>query len=313
MKYPLVHILLLNWNNWDQTYECLESLKKIKYKNFEVILIDNGSKDDSLENMYNFKNENSQLKISIVENGANLGFGGGNNFGIEYAIKHNADYILLLNNDTIVAEDFLDKLVQEGENNKKAGLLSSSLFFYDERELLWFGGRTRFKWYKMDKAVVVDLFKKKIPKNAKPINMQFATGACMLIKREVFEKAGKFFPPYFLYLEDADLSFAIQSAGYKLVWVPDSNVWHKVSATTLPLLGSEALHYYNTRNILLLAHRKGPLWVKYFYMHIWAVYKYLKQILKILIKRNKDVSLAIKKGVEDYYRGVFGKYEAMTK
>ncbi|OGZ62190.1 MAG: hypothetical protein A3H51_00195 [Candidatus Spechtbacteria bacterium RIFCSPLOWO2_02_FULL_38_8] len=306
---PKVFILLLNWNNWDQTKECLESLEFLNYSNFAVLLIDNGSDDNSLEKMREFQNQNPQMEIVILENGKNLGFGGGNNTGIDYALKHKADYVLLLNNDTFVAQDFLGRLVEVAQSNPKAGLLTPSIFFYDKRDLLWFGGKVSFNWWKMDKAVKMSLFKKPVSKNAKQIKIQFASGACMLIGREVLEKVGGFYPPYFLYFEDADLSFLILRAGYDLLWVPSSNIWHKVSATTLPKLGSASLHYYNTRNILLLAKRYGPFWVRYFYMHIWAIYKYIKQLLKILIGRNKKVSLAIKQGIEDYYRKRFGKYQ----
>ena len=131
----------------------------------------------------------------------------------------------------------------------------------------------------------------------------------MLIKSEILKKIKGFYPPYFLYFEDADLSFSIQKNGYDLVWVPTSNIWHKVSATTLPQLGSTSLHYYNHRNILLLAKRHGPFWVRYFYMHIWALYKYFKQLIKILIGHNKKVSYAIKQAIEDYYKNKFYKYE----
>src|SRR3989338_267363 len=316
---PKVSILLLNWNNWKETEECLESLKNIKYPNFNIILIDNGSVDDSLSIMKNFKTSNSQLEIVILENNENLGFGGGNNPGIHYALKNGSDYVLLLNNDTFVDRDFLDKLVEVADHNPKIGLTTPSIFFHDacpsvafgrrrERELLWFGGKTYIQWRKMDKAVTIELFKKKIPQGSLPSKIKFATGACMLIKREVLEKVKGFYPPYFLYFEDVDLGFEIMRAGYELVWVQSSSIWHKVSATTLPKLGSASLQYYNTRNILLFAKRCGPFWVK-IYMHFWAVYTYFKQQLKIIGGYNKELSLAIRQGIGDYYRGRFGKYQ----
>jgi len=308
-KHPKISILLLNWNNWKDTKQCLESLRHITYPNFDIILVDNGSSDDSLSNMQIFKDKNTELKISILKNKQNLGFGGGNNIGINFALNNNSDYVLLLNNDTSVASDFLESMIAVTEDNPKVGLVSPSIFFYDKRDLLWFGGPTYFRWSKMDKAAGVKLFKKPLGKNPKPTRLEFASGACMLIKRDVLKKIDGFYPPYFLYFEDIDLSFAIKKTGYNLVWVPNSSIWHKVSATTLPALGSNLLNYYNHRNILLLAKRHGPLWVRYFYMHIWAIYKYFKQLVKIMFGYNREISRAIKQGIEDYYRNNLGKYK----
>lgn len=302
-----VCILLLNWNNSDETLRCMESLKKVEYSNFEVVVVDNGSNDNSVQVLENFKKQTSQYKITILLNEQNLGFGGGNNAGIEYATEHDADYILILNNDTTVAPDFLDKLVVEAEKDAKTGLVIPTIYFMDPHNLVWFGGKTKFKWHKMTKAAVVPLFKKEKPKNTMPVKIDFATGACMLVKREVLEKT-RFYPPYFLYFEDVDLSFKIKKAGHDLLWVPDAKIWHKVSATTLTKVGSPGMNYYNNRNILLLGRRHGPFWVKYFYMHIWAIYRYLKQLLKIFFGYNVKMSHAIKQGIGDYYRGKFGKY-----
>jgi GT2 family glycosyltransferase len=286
----------------------MKSLNKLEYPNFEIVIVDNGSSDSSVQVLENFKKQINQYKITILFNEQNLGFGGGNNTGIEYAMGRDADYVLILNNDTTAAPDFLNKLVQEAEKDAKTGLAISSVFFTEPQNLLWFGGKTKFKWYKMTEGAAVPLFKKEMPQNAKPVKIDFATGACMLVKREALEKVRGFFPPYFLYFEDADLSFEIKKAKYDLLWVPDSRIWHKVSATILTKVGSPKMNYYNNRNILLLGYRHGPFWVKYFYMHIWAAYRYLKQLFKIAIGYNTEMSRAIKRGIEDYYKGKFGKY-----
>ena len=135
---PKVCILLLNWNNWEDTKECLESLKNITYSNFSIVLMDNGSQDDSLKRMREFKSQIPQLEIVILENGKNLGFGGGNNVGINYALKNKFGYILLLNNDTIVSRDFLDKLVEVAQAHPVVGLAVPNIFFHDEPEFFWF-------------------------------------------------------------------------------------------------------------------------------------------------------------------------------
>lgn len=305
---PSVYIILLNWNNSDETLECLESLRRLMYPNYRVIIVDNGSKDNSLVELNAFK-DNSIFPITILENSNNLGFAGGNNTGINYALEDGADYVLILNNDTQVDQHFLSKLMKEMLIHKDAGIVSPAIYFSEKPRLLWFGGESKICWRKMDKLITSDFYMKPMPQYVPTIKTNFVTGACMLIRSDILEKVIGFDDRFFLYFEDADLSFRIQKEGYELYWVPEAKIWHKVSATTLPQVGSYKMNYYNTRNVLLLARKNGPLWIKVFYMHFWAFYKYSKQVLKFIIPGfDKKLAKAIRKGVMDYYRGKFGKY-----
>src|SRR3989339_346256 len=125
MNKPLVYILILNWNGKEDTLECLSSLKKIDYPNYKTIVIDNGSTDDSVK-IINKK----YPKIKIIENKKNLGYAEGNNVGIRYALKNKADYVLILNNDTIVDKKFLTELVKVGESNEKVGIVGPNVYCY---------------------------------------------------------------------------------------------------------------------------------------------------------------------------------------
>ena len=117
---PKVFIIILNWNNWVDTKDCLESLKTNGYQNCEVVVVDNGSDE---------KPEITNPKIKVIYNKENLGFSGGNNVGIKYALENGADYVLILNNDTIASDDFLVKLVEAGESDKKIGFLGPKIYF----------------------------------------------------------------------------------------------------------------------------------------------------------------------------------------
>ncbi|MDX1607810.1 MAG: glycosyltransferase family 2 protein [Candidatus Spechtbacterales bacterium] len=311
---PSVYIIFLNWNNSEETLECLESLKRLTYGNFKVVIIDNNSTDDSLLYLKNFKKEQTIYDIDIIENERNAGFAEGNNIGMRYALEQGADYVLFLNNDMKVDPMFLSEMMDVAQNNEKAGIIGSTIFFYDKKNLIWFGGDTPMKWTKMDEMIAstCDFYKKKLPPAVPPIQVSFITGACMLIRREALEKTGGFDKRFFLYFEDADLCFQIQDAGYELWWQPKAKLWHKVSATTLPKLGSPRLHYYHVRNVLLLGFKNGPWWL-YLYHPLWAVYTAVKQMIKIIIGRQRDISKARLRGVIDYYRERFGKYEDIYK
>ncbi|MEX2145346.1 MAG: glycosyltransferase family 2 protein [Candidatus Spechtbacterales bacterium] len=303
---PSVFVILLNWNSFKDTIVCLRSLGKVKYKRVNILVVDNNSSDNSVFELEKFKADNPGLNLEIVKNNENSGFAGGCNVGIRKSLTCGADYVLLLNNDTEVSPDFISPLLCEAEKNKKAGIISPAIFFYDERELIWFGGKTKISWLAMDKAISSSLFKKRISSETSNENVNFLTGACMLIKKETLREIGEFDERFFLYFEDADLSLRAREAGWLLVWTPYSKIWHKVSATTLPSLGSAGMHYYHNRNIMLLAKKHGPIWVK-FYMHVWAFLKIVKQLLKITARQDKEVSCAIIAGIRDYYKNKFGK------
>src|ERR1035437_2216086 len=128
---PKVFIVLLNWNGFNDTVECVNSIKKISYGNYEIIIVDNESENDfeKLENIYS--NE-----IILIRSDVNLGFAGGNNLGIKYALKNDADFVLLLNNDTTVDPDFLDGLIKSGIE-KEFGIVAPKILNYYFPKIIW--------------------------------------------------------------------------------------------------------------------------------------------------------------------------------
>lgn len=311
---PKVFIIILNWNGWKDTIDCLTSLESINYpkNDFEIILIDNASTDDSLKNLKNsipaFKN-----KITLVENKENLGFSGGNNIGIDYAQKNKADYTLLLNSDTVADPDFLKGLVLAGEGRKSAGIIAPKIYFFDEKKTIWFNGG-KFSWVfgsdhidfgKIDNSETTGGQKK----------TEFITGCAMLVKSAVFKKAGLLDERFFLYYEDVDFSLRARKSGFECVVVEHSKVWHKIPLESLKnrvsgaskKIGSPSVLYYHYRNAMLLVQKNGP-WPMKLIKHFWALWKLAKQGIKIaFFPEKREISKAISWGFFDYYKGKFGK------
>jgi len=301
-----VAIIIVNFNGNDDTFLCLESLRKIRYQDFQIILIDNAS-----DNQSGFEKEiNARFpEVKLFLEKENLGFSGGNNVGIKYALENNFDYILLLNNDTEVSKNFLDVLVDYGERNKNTGIISPKIFFHDAPNTIWYGGG-KFSWFGGGQHM--DYMKEDGRKEEEPKKIEYATGCAMLIKKEVFENIGLFEDAFFLYYEDTDFSLRARKSGYDILYVPKSYLWHKISRSSQKM-GSPKIHYYHIRNALLLSKRNAPLWAKPF-IYTWSILHYLKQILKLIIlPSRKESSKMIMRGIEDFYKGKFGKLNESKK
>src|SRR6056297_688817 len=130
-----VYIVILNWNNFQETIDCVESCKKLTYSNFKILLVDNGSTDGSEDIL-----KKEFPGIPLIQTGENLGYSGGNNAGIRHALEQGADYIWLLNNDTVVDPQCLAKMVQTAESSNQIGMVGSKIFYHHSPDILWYAG-----------------------------------------------------------------------------------------------------------------------------------------------------------------------------
>ncbi|MCK5413515.1 MAG: glycosyltransferase family 2 protein [Candidatus Pacebacteria bacterium] len=293
-----VYIILLNWNNEEDTIECVESLKKINYNDYKIIVVDNGSEEESIS-----KIENKYPDLFIIKNKNNLGFAGGNNVGIKYAINNDADYVLLINNDTTVDENFLAELVKVGEADKGNGLIGSKIYFYSEKNRIWFAGG-KVNWLK-NKGTHIGLDEIDKKQYDKIKEVDYLTGCCLLVKKEVIEKIGVLEEDYFLYYEDTDFSLRAQNVGYKCVYVPESKIYHKISRSTKP--GSASYIYYHVRNGLVMAKRTGSFLNKII-LYPYCLILFLKQIIKIIfMPKKRPWAKAVLAGLKDFFVGKMGK------
>lgn len=232
MNHAKVCIIILNWNGFDDTVECLESLKETTYPNYEVIVVDNASTGDDVKILQ----EKFGDYIHIIRNDSNYGFAKGNNIGIRYALQRNAAYVLLLNNDTIVDAQFLHELVSVAEADMSLGILCPMIYWYDQPDSVWFGGGFKVRLYR---GTCTE--SRKEGSDQPLIRSEVATGAAMLIRRETIEKIGLLPEYYFFGVEDIDYSLGALKAGFGIAVATKSKVWHKGSrASTVARVG---FHY----------------------------------------------------------------------
>lgn len=245
IKDSSVAIILLNWNGFDFTKACIESLRKISYPNFQVILVDNGSTDDSIKRLTELFPE-----VIFLTSAVNLGFTGGNNLGIRHALRNDFEFILLLNNDTLVEEDFLEPMVGHLLATPSCAAVQPLIYFVYDKEKLWNAGGNYWKWWGNSETSYV------IQDVDQPYSTDWITGCAILLKTSAIEEVGLLDDAYFAYYEDVDWSLRLRKTGMTLAVVPKSKIYHVAGASsTSKTRGKEGfldprVHYLNVRNQL---------------------------------------------------------------
>ncbi|MBU1100659.1 MAG: glycosyltransferase family 2 protein [Bacteroidetes bacterium] len=286
---PKISIIVLNWNGVADTSECIASLREIDYKNYEVIIVDNNSSGNDVDII---KEKYGDYVKEVIVNDDNYGFAGGNNVGIKYALNGDADLILLLNNDTIVEKNFLNELVAALNSDKDIGILTPMINYYSNKDTIWSAGGYISKIKASGFSSGTDMQQDSFVKNE---FCSFASGCCLLIKREVFERIGLLDDKYFLYLEDTDFCYRTISAGFKVMYVSSSKIYHKVSSTTSRVFSSLPI-YFSTRNRLYFAKKNLGLffYISFIYLVITMaikmafVFKFNEEILKTVLSSFRD-------------------------
>ncbi|MEY3405006.1 MAG: hypothetical protein RL161_436 [Bacteroidota bacterium] len=246
-------VIVLNWNSFEHTRNCLESLGNVKGEGFDLILIDNGSYDGSVQQI-----KAAFPAITLIALDKNYGFAGGNNIGLNYAVDQGYTYILMLNNDVFVEPDFLSPLLDALDQNPAVGAVQPSIFNHPERAEVWNNGGTFSRLTGTSHSI------KTFNPDQRLSDVEWITGCAFLVRAEVLQKTGLLNEQYFAYYEDVDLSFRITAAGYQLKVVPQSRIYHIGGASSRAAeKGSEGylspdVHFYNIRN------------------HIWIIRKWLK-------------------------------------
>lgn len=244
-KEAKVVVVLLNWNRWQDTLECLHSLAALTYGNCELVVVDNGSSDGSVARV-----REAFPRIKLFDLDTNLGFGGGNNVGLRYALEAGADYVWFLNNDTKVHPSALSAMAATAESDPRIGAVGAALYYRDNpgRIQAWGGGRLHL-W-----GGIARLHKRRVPDE----KLDFLTAASVLLRRQALENVGGFDEGFFLYWEDIDLCLRLRSDGWKLGMAADAIVWHRESASLRDRTHERDVHFIASAVRFFRKHASFP-------------------------------------------------------
>ncbi len=302
---PAVGIIILNWNGWKDTFACLDSLKALNYPNARVVLVDNGSSEAPPEDPRACYPDIEYLSLP-----ENLGFVGGNNTGIRRAQELGADYVLLLNNDTEVAPDFLHLLVETAESDSRIGMVGPTIYYYSLPDVIWSAGGEVDRLRGDTRQLGVDEAERgQYGQTPRPVD--WITGCALLVKVSAIEQIGELDERFFAYYEEAEWCARARRAGYRVVHDPRAKVWHKISQQRRE--ASPVVNYYMTRNRLLYLRltKMGLIpWVV-------TLGEYARRLASWTLRpkwrhkaRQRD---ALLKAIGDFFQNRFGKTESLMK
>lgn len=221
-----IAIIVLNWNGRDLTLDCLRSLAAVTTPHVRIIVVDNASTDGSAGAV----RQQYGSRVTLIENAQNLGFAAGNNVGIRRALDEGADFVLLLNNDTVVAPDFVEHLHKPMLTTPDIGITAPKIYYAEPKNQIWFAGGELSMWRGIAKHTGIRETDR--GQYDREHDIDYATGCAFLVRRAVFEKIGDLDPGYLAYFEDADFCVRARRAGYRIRYIPPAHVWHRISAST---------------------------------------------------------------------------------
>jgi GT2 family glycosyltransferase len=276
---PQVWCVVLNWNGANYTIGCLTALKTCAYPNLKVMVVDNGSTDDSV----------SRIKVAypdilLLQNEENLGFAGGNNVGIRYALERGADYVWLLNNDTIPAPDALSALVAKVSSDHRIGAVASICYYADAPSTVqaWGGSRVNL-WIGYSGL-------SRVPREDDWFDS--LNGTSILISRAALKDVGLLDEAFFVYWEDTEFCLRLRKKGWRIAAAADSHVLHKVSASTGG--NKNQLDQFETASSLrvLKLHSPVPALASFVFLSI----RFTRRLLRLEFSRCRSVW----QGIQEY-------------
>lgn len=262
-EHPLIYVLTLNWNGKQITIDCVDSILRSDYQNFKVIVIDNGSRDGSNAALRKkFGN-----RITILENKENLGYACGFNVGLKYGFeKNNADYCLVMNNDTIIDPSAISEMVRVAESDETIGFVTGKVYYFDNPTVFqtvgiehdpitWLGNHIGKG--EEDRGQYDSICER-----------YFADDVFTLVKRKLYRETGGYNPLFFLESEETDWQARAKRRGYKIMYTPFAKLWHRVSVTIGKASGLQA--YYDAKNpmLVVLLHKTPQFFRRYFWFHL---------------------------------------------
>ena len=250
---PFVYVVTLNWNRTADTINFLESSVRLTYPCFRTLVVDNASDAGSIKEIYATFPE-----AEVIVNPSNLGFSNGMNVGIDHALREGADFVFIANNDTTLAPDLLDQLV-ETACSEGADVTSPAIYYMEPDDRIWSIGGWRSP---VNYEILQAYHRLDISKTTQSFQVDFTTGCGMLLSRQCVEKVGFFDPRFFMYYEDSDYCLRAQRMGCKLWVVPKAKMWHRVAASICGINSPGERYYMGLSSVLFFRkHVRGWHWL----------------------------------------------------
>jgi len=280
-SFPLVYVLLLNWNGKDLTIECVDSLLKSNYPNYKILIVDNGSIDDSVKV---FKQKYSD--VEIIQNKKNLGYAKGFNVGLKAAYERESDYFLVMNNDTVIDSNAITELVKVAKNDESIGIVTGKVLYYDKPNVIQRAGKETGKYFLPGKHIGAgeidngqcDFIKE----------FDFVDDVFWLLSRKLYKKVGGYDPTFFNSSEEADLCIRARKENFKIFYTYKAKLWHKDSAS-MGGGGSPRIVYYDTRNRIPLVYKNynKRVFLQFYFSYLLSIcIASAKSILKLKFKKS---------------------------
>ena len=289
-----VAIIVVNWKKYDITSSCIESILNSTNSNFKIILVDNESDNKKVKN-FKYKNE-----IEIIQNKKNEGFSKANNIGIDYALKNNFDYTILINNDTIVERNLIEVLLKTAQA-KNFSVVQPLILKYSGKEIWNAGGRINYFFGNF-------ITRKKVGNslNSSHELTEWLTGCCCLFKTKIFKEIGKLDESFFAYYEDVDFSLRLKKHGYKIGFTSKTHVYHYESFSSISnnYKGgklSPYIHYLNIRNHILILKKHSDLFNP-FGTRLYQIFKIISYSIYFIFRLRFTKLNMVYKGLLDSYK-----------
>lgn len=290
---PKVGIVIVNYNGEKYQNKCIESIYGLEYSNIEIVVVDSCSKDNSIKKL-----RDSFPEVVVLEQIENVGVAKGNNIGIQYCLKQDVEYVLLLNNDVELDSMLLVNLMKEAGERI---VTVPKIYYYEPKDLIWFAGGD-MRWDKGESNHIgIGEYDRGQYGQKKKVN--YASTCCMLIHRSIFEQIGLIDETVFMYFDDTDFCVRLIDEGYTILFVPDAKMWHKVSGSAGA--DSKIQVYYNTRNkFYFMKKYKDRLKLSAYF------FTYSKLLVKFLISPiYKKNDRYIARAYYDFRKGIMGRRE----
>lgn len=299
---PKVYIIILNWNGWKDTLESVESCLKLDYADFKLLVVDNDSSDGSERIL-----RERFPSLDIIRTCENLGYSGGNNAGIRYALAKGADYVWLLNNDTKVDAAALSEMVRVAKDDSTVGMVGPKILLYSRPEYLNCIGSTINLITGQPR--LIGLGEKDDSRFDTIREMDTLSGCSLLVSKDMMDVVGLLDEKFFLFFEETDWILRAKRAGYRMLYAPRARIWHKVSASVGGHQSPLMLYYMTRNNPLLMRRNLGMFaFVRFFIIYLCLVIP--KKIINVLVL-NRDnrcrKAKAILTGLYHYFSGRFGQ------